>query len=84
MAQAQFDLGNSDDMVLITDPDDPDGPPIPVPPTGKAYVGILHEPKIIRRPETGYERLYMSSSTGVVEEEDVPAEVRGLIYWMER
>jgi Tfp pilus tip-associated adhesin PilY1 len=84
MAQAQFDLGNSDDMVLITDPDDPDGPPIPVPPTGKAYVGILHEPKIIRRPETGYERLYMSASTGVVEEEDVPAEVRGLIYWLER
>lgn len=84
MAQAQFDLGNSDDMVLITDPDDPTGPPIPVPPTGKAYTGILHEPKIIRRPETGYERLYMSASTGVVEEEDVPAEIRGLIYWMER
>jgi hypothetical protein len=54
------------------------------PPTAKANIGILHEPKIIRKPGTGDERLYMSSSTGVVETEDVPAERRGTLYWLER
>jgi type IV pilus assembly protein PilY1 len=58
--------------------------PILVPPTGKAYVGILHEAKIIRIPGTGLERYYMSSSTGVVETEDLPAERRGMLYWQER
>jgi type IV pilus assembly protein PilY1 len=58
--------------------------PILVPPTGKAYVGILHEPKIIRIPGTGLERFYMSASTGVVETEDLPAERRGTLYWQER
>jgi type IV pilus assembly protein PilY1 len=53
-------------------------------PTGKMFVGTLHEPKIIRRPGTGLERLYMSSSTGVVETEDLPAERRGVLYWLER
>ena len=55
-----------------------------VAPTGKAFAGTLHEPKIIRRPGTGLERLYMSSSTGVVETEDLPAERRGVLYWLER
>jgi hypothetical protein len=58
--------------------------PILAPPTAKANIGILHEPKIIRKPGTGDERLYMSSSTGVVETEDVPAERRGTLYWLER
>ncbi|MGD8292642.1 MAG: PilC/PilY family type IV pilus protein, partial [Desulfobacterales bacterium] len=58
--------------------------PILVPPTGKAHIGILHEPKIIRIPGTGLERFYMSSSTGVVEMEDLPAERRGMLYWQER
>jgi type IV pilus assembly protein PilY1 len=53
-------------------------------PTGKLFKGTLHEPKIIRKPGTGLERLYMSSSTGVVETEDVPAERRGTLYWLER
>ena len=64
--------------------DDGTGNLIWVAPTGKAFVGTLHEPKIIRRPGTGLERLYMSSSTGVVETEDVPAERRGVLYWLER
>jgi Tfp pilus tip-associated adhesin PilY1 len=63
---------------------DAEGNPIMAPPTGKAYVGTLHEPKIIRKPGTGLERLYMSSSTGVVETEDLPAERRGTLYWQER
>jgi len=63
---------------------DAEGKPITAPPTGKLFVGTLHEPKIIRKPGTGLERLYMSSSTGVVETEDVPAERRGTLYWLER
>ena len=78
----QFKIGTTDDLIEIIDPDT--GNPIRVPPTGKRFVGTLHEPKIIRKPGTGDERLYMSSSTGVVETEDVPAERRGTLYWLER
>ncbi len=78
----QFKIGTTDDLIEIIDPDT--GNPILVPPTGKRFVGTLHEPKIIRKPGTGDERLYMSSSTGVVETEDVPAERRGTLYWLER
>jgi type IV pilus assembly protein PilY1 len=63
---------------------DAEGKAIMAAPTGKAFAGTLHEPKIIRRPGTGLERLYMSSSTGVVETEDLPWERRGLLYWLER
>ena len=78
----QFKIGTTDDLLEIIDP--VTGNPIRVPPTGKRFVGTLHEPKIIRKPGTGDERLYMSSSTGVVETEDVPAERRGTLYWLER
>jgi Tfp pilus tip-associated adhesin PilY1 len=78
----QFKIGTTDDLIQIGT--DANGDPILAPPTGKAYVGTLHEPKIIRKPGTGDERLYMSSSTGVVETEDVPAERRGTLYWLER
>jgi Tfp pilus tip-associated adhesin PilY1 len=78
----QFKIGTTDDLIEIGT--DVNGNPIMAPPTGKLYVGIVHEPKIIRKPGTGDERLYMSSSTGVVETEDVPAERRGTLYWLER
>ena len=78
----QFEIGTEKNLVQIGT--DGEGEPIMAAPTGKAFVGTLHEPKIIRRPGTGLERLYMSASTGVVETEDVPAERRGVLYWMER
>ena len=78
----QFNIGTTDDLIEIGT--DVHGNPILAPPTGKRFVGTLHEPKIIRKPGTGDERLYMSSSTGVVETEDVPAERRGTLYWLER
>ena len=78
----QFKIGTTDDLIEIGT--DVHGNPILAPPTGKRFVGTLHEPKIIRKPGTGDERLYMSSSTGVVETEDVPAERRGTLYWLER
>ena len=78
----QFKIGTTDDLIEIGT--DVHGNPIMAPPTGKRFVGTLHEPKIIRKPGTGDERLYMSSSTGVVETEDVPAERRGTLYWLER
>jgi type IV pilus assembly protein PilY1 len=77
----QFKIGTTDDLIEIGT--DVHGNPILAPPTGKRFVGTLHEPKIIRKPGTGDERLYMSSSTGVVETEDVPAERRGTLYWQE-
>jgi type IV pilus assembly protein PilY1 len=81
--RSQFEIGTSGNTIQIgTDP--VTGDPIMAPPTGKAFVGTLHEPKIIRKPGTGLERLYMSSSTGVVETEDLPAERRGTLYWQEQ
>ena len=87
--RSQFKIGTTGDLLpLVDDLGNPivdvHGNPIMAPPTGKKYVGTLHEPKIIRKPGTGDERLYMSSSTGVVETEDVPAERRGTLYWLER
>jgi type IV pilus assembly protein PilY1 len=79
---AQFEIGTDGNLIQIGT--DAEGNPIMAPPTGKAFTGTLHEPKIVRIPGTGLERLYMSASTGVVEEEDVPAERRGMLYWMER
>jgi type IV pilus assembly protein PilY1 len=81
LESSQFQIAGGNYIQIGTDVD---GNPIMAPPTGKAFVGTLHEPKIIRRPGTGLERLYMSSSTGVVETEDVPAERRGVLYWLER
>jgi Tfp pilus tip-associated adhesin PilY1 len=87
--RSQFKIGTTGDLLpLVDDLGNPivdvNGNPIMAPPTGKKFVGTLHEPKIIRKPGTGDERLYMSSSTGVVETEDVPAERRGTLYWLER
>ena len=87
--RSQFKIGTTGDLLpLVDDLGNPivdvHGNPILAPPTGKKFVGTLHEPKIIRKPGTGDERLYMSSSTGVVETEDVPAERRGTLYWLER
>jgi type IV pilus assembly protein PilY1 len=87
--RSQFKIGTTDDLLpLVDDLGNPivdvHGNPILAPPTGKKFVGTLHEPKIVRKPGTGDERLYMSSSTGVVETEDVPAERRGTLYWLER
>ena len=81
LESSQFQIAGGNYIQIGTDVD---GNPIMAPPTGKAFVGTLHEPKIIRRAGTGLERLYMSSSTGVVETEDVPAERRGVLYWLER
>jgi type IV pilus assembly protein PilY1 len=78
----QFEIGTSGNLIQIGT--DVHGDPIMAAPTGKAFAGTLHEPKIIRRPGTGLERLYMSSSAGVVETEDLPAERRGVLYWLER
>ena len=81
--RSQFEIGTPGNTIQIgIDP--VTGDPIMAPPTGKAFVGTLHEPKIIRKPGTGLERLYMSASTGVVETEDVPAERRGTLYWQEK
>jgi hypothetical protein len=95
--RSQFKIGTTGDLLPLVDENgnpivdengdpivDVNGNPIMAPPTGKKFVGTLHEPKIIRKPGTGDERLYMSSSTGVVETEDVPAERRGTLYWLER
>ena len=79
---SQFDIDTPGNTIQIGT--DVNGDPIMAPPTGKAFVGTLHEPKIIRKPGTGLERLYMSASTGVVETEDLPAERRGMLYWQER
>ena len=82
LAASQFLIGTVDNLIQIGI--DAEGLPILVPPTGRAFTGTLHEPKIIRRPGTGLERLYMSDSTGVIEEQDVPAERRGVLFWRER
>ncbi|MCP4629394.1 MAG: hypothetical protein GY850_38700 [bacterium] len=83
LATSQFEIGGTFDT-LIQIGTDPDGEPIMAPPTGRAFTGTLHEPKIIGKPGTGLERLYMSDSTGVIEELDVPAERRGVLFWRER
>jgi type IV pilus assembly protein PilY1 len=82
LATSQFLTGTIDNLIQIGV--DAEGLPILVPPTGRAFTGTLHEPKIIRRPGSGLERLYMSDSTGVIEEQDVPAERRGVLFWRER
>ena len=82
LTTSQFRGGSFEDLIQIGI--DPDGNPIMAPPTGRAFTSTLHEPKIIRRPGTGLERLYMSDSTGVIEEVDVPAERRGVLFWHER
>ena len=76
---AQFRIGSPDNLINIGTVDDP----VYVAPTGKSVTGMLHMPKIIRLGN-GVERLYMSSSTGVIEEEDVDAERIGMSYWLER
>ncbi|MCP3177383.1 PQQ-binding-like beta-propeller repeat protein [Desulfuromonas sp. KJ2020] len=76
---AQFRIGSPDNLINIGTVDDP----VYVAPTGKSFTGMLHMPKIIRLGN-GVERLYMSSSTGVIEEEDVDAERIGMSYWLER
>ncbi len=82
LEESQFEIGTGGNLIQIGT--DAQGNPIMAAPTGKSFIGSLHEPKIVRLPATGKERLYMSSSTGVVEEEDVPAEKRGALYWLER
>jgi Tfp pilus tip-associated adhesin PilY1 len=82
LSTSQFLIGTTDNLIQIGV--DVNGLPILAPPTGRVFTGTLHEPKIIRRPGTGLERLYMSDSTGVIEEQDVPAERRGVLFWRER
>jgi hypothetical protein len=53
-----------------------------VAPTGKRFSGMLHVPTFISKPG-GKDRVYISSSTGVIEEEDITGERLGMIYWQQ-
>jgi len=76
LSTAQFDLSTSDD--LIDHDGDPDTPGVA--PTGKLYTGMLHEPTFV---STGGEKdkIYISSSTGEIIEEEVENELIGEVYW---
>lgn len=76
---AQFELGNDDDNLIDLD-GDPSTTDDLVAPTGKLYTGMLHEPTFISK-EGGKDRIYISSTTGEILEEDIVAEPLGMIYW---
>jgi len=73
---AQFTLPSTDDLIEIT----VDGETVRVAPTGKAYAGMLHEPTFVSTPGDK-DKVYISSTTGEIIEEDVEKEHVGEFYW---
>lgn len=73
---AQFTLASDDDLIEIT----VDGEPVRVAPTGKAYAGMLHEPTFVSMPGEK-DKIYISSTTGEIIEEDVEKDKVGEFYW---
>ena len=73
---AQFTLASADDFIEIT----VDGETIRVAPTGKAYAGMLHEPTFVSMPGDK-DKIYISSTTGEIIEEDVEKDKVGEFYW---
>jgi len=49
-------------------------------PTGKKFSGMLHVPTFVTKPGPK-DRVYISSSTGTIFEEDIESERLGLLYW---
>lgn len=73
---AQYSLPSDDDLIEIT----VDGETVRVAPTGKAYAGMLHEPTFVST--TGEkDKVYISSTTGEIIEEDVEKDKVGKFYW---
>ncbi|WP_321370662.1 PilC/PilY family type IV pilus protein [uncultured Desulfuromusa sp.] len=73
---AQFNLTTDDDLIEIT----VDGEPVRVAPTGKAYAGMLHEPTFVSTSGEK-DKIYISSTTGEIIEEDVEKDKVGTFYW---
>jgi hypothetical protein len=49
-------------------------------PTGKKFSGMLHVPTFVTKPGST-DRVYISSSTGTIFEEDIESERLGMLYW---
>jgi len=73
---AQFTLPSADDLIEITVDDET----VRVAPTGKAYAGMLHEPTFVSMPGEK-DKVYISSTTGEIIEEDVEKDHVGEFYW---
>jgi Tfp pilus tip-associated adhesin PilY1 len=76
---AQFELGNDVDNLIDLD-GDPTTTDDLVASTAKLYTGMLHEPTFVSK-DGGKDKIYISSTTGEILEEDIPAEPSGMIYW---
>ncbi|MDY6950796.1 MAG: PilC/PilY family type IV pilus protein [Thermodesulfobacteriota bacterium] len=86
--QAAFDINDDgviDDNDLIDiGLTDAEGNPIPVPPTGMDFPGMLYAPVMVRMPDNEREMKIFSTSAGATETVFEVAEERGVFYWRER
>lgn len=74
--KAQFELNTTDNKIEI----DEDSETKRASPTGKLYTGMLHEPTFVTQSGPT-DKIYISSSTGEIIEEDLPSEDVGELYW---